>query len=145
MTAKQYLSKLQVMKTRIEQLQEQRQMYLEMATSITVPLNPVKVQTSRTVDRMGDNTSKAADLGKEIDEEINNVLYKQQEVVEQIQSLRNVDYVRVLFKVYVQLKTIKQASAEMGRSYNYVLDVHKKALKAFEEMYKDVLLNATDA
>lgn len=145
MTAKQYLSELQVMNTRIEQLQEQRQMYLEMATSITAPLNPVKVQTSRTVDRMGDNTSKAADLGKEIDEEINNLLYKQQEVVEQIQSLRNVDYIRVLFKVYVQLKTIKQASAEMGRSYNYVLDVHKKALKAFEEMYKDVLLNATDA
>ena len=45
MTAKKYLSELQVINTKIEQLQEQRQMYLDMATSITAPVNPVKVQT----------------------------------------------------------------------------------------------------
>ena len=89
MTAKRYLSELQLMSAKIEQLQEQRQMYLEMATSITVPFNPVKVQTSRKVDRIGDNTSKAADLGKRIDEEINILLNRQQETIKMIQSLHN--------------------------------------------------------
>lgn len=141
MTAKQYLSELQTMKTRIGQLQEQRQMYLEMAASVNAPMNPIKVQTSHVTDRMGENVSKAADLGTEIDEEINALFWKQQEVIKQIQSLHNADYMQILFKVYVQEKNIKQASAEMGKSYNYVLGIHKKALKAFEEIYRDVLVN----
>lgn len=141
MTAKQYLSELQTMKTKIRQLQEQRQMYLEMATSMTAAINQVKVQTSQTTDRMGDNVSKAADIGTKIDEEINALFWKQQEVIKQIQSLRNAEYMQILFKVYVQEKNIKQASAEMQRSYNYVLEIHKKALAEFEEIYRDVLLN----
>lgn len=144
MTAKQYLSELQAMKTKIGQLQEQRQMYLEMATSITTAINPVKVQTSKMTDRMGDNVSKAADVGMKIDEEINALFWKQQEIIKQIQSLRNADYMQILFKVYVQEKNIKQAAAEMERSYNYALGIHKKALKRFEEMHRDVLMSADE-
>ena len=139
MTAKKYLSELQVINTKIEQLQEQRQMYLDMATSITAPVNPVKVQTNRISDLIGDKTSKAIDLGKKIDEEINNLWNKQQEVVKEIQSLNNVDYIRILFKVYVQFKTIKQASFEMKKSYSYTVELHKKALAAFEAAYSYIL------
>ena len=139
MTAKKYLSELQVINTKIEQLQEQRQMYLDMATSITAPVNPVKVQTNRISDLIGDKTSKAIDLGKKIDEEINNLWNKQQEVLKEIQSLHNVDYIRILFKVYVQFKTIKQASFEMKKSYSYTVELHKKALAAFEAAYSYIL------
>ena len=139
MTAKKYLSELQVINTKIEQLQEQRQMYLDMATSITAPVNPVKVQTNRISDLIGDKTSKAIDLGKKIDEEINNLWNKQQEVVKEIQSLHNVDYIRILFKVYVQFKTIKQASFEMKKSYSYTVELHKTALAAFEAAYSYIL------
>lgn len=139
MTAKRYLSELQLMSAKIEQLQEQRQMYLEMATSISVRLSPVKVQTSGSVDRIGDNTTKAADLGKRIDEEINILLNRQQETIKMIQSLHNADYMRVLFKVYVQFKTVKQASAEMNKSYSYTIELHKKALAEFETVYADKL------
>lgn len=139
MTAKRYLSELQLMSAKIEQLQEQRQMYLEMATSITVPFNPVKVQTSRKVDRIGDNTSKAADLGKRIDEEINILLNRQQETIKMIQSLHNADYMRVLFKVYVQFKSLKVTSQEMNKSYSYTIELHKKALAEFETVYADKL------
>ncbi|MDO4338064.1 MAG: DUF1492 domain-containing protein [Eubacteriales bacterium] len=114
-------------------------MYLEMAASTTTAINPVKVQTSRMTDRMGDNVSKAADIEMKIDEEINALFWKQQEIIKQIQSLRNADYMQILFKVYVQGKNIKQASAEMQRSYNYALGIHKKALKAFGEMHRDAL------
>ncbi len=139
MTAKEYLSGLQMMKTKIEQLQEERQMYLEMAASITAPINPVKVQTSGTADRVGNNTSKAADLAAQIDEEVAALWDKQHEIMKRIQALRNADYIQVLFKVYVQFKTIKQAAAEMKRSYNFVLDVHKKALAEFEAVHADIL------
>lgn len=51
MTAKEYLSEIQLMKFDIEQLQEQKQVYMDMVTSITAPINPVKVQTTPKNDR----------------------------------------------------------------------------------------------
>ena len=139
MTAREYLSGLQMMKAKIEQLQERKQMYLDKATSITAALNPVKVQTSPVADRMGDNVSKAADLDARIDRELCSFWDKQDEVIKQIQGLRNVKYMKLLFKVYIQEKSIRQAAREMGMSYGYVMDLHKKALAAFEEKYADVL------
>ncbi|MBS6194280.1 MAG: hypothetical protein KH828_01685 [Clostridiales bacterium] len=139
MTAKEYLSELQTMKVKIEQLREQRQMYLEMATSITAPINPVRVQTSGIVDQVGNNTSKAADLAVQIDEEVAVLLEKQNEIIHQIRELHNIKYVQLLFKVYVQLKTIKQAATEIGHAYYYTVELHKKALAAFEEKYADIL------
>lgn len=139
MTAKEYLSELQAMKVKIEQLQEQRQMYLEMATSITAAVNPVRVQTSGTADRVGDNAAKAADLEKMIDDKTSHFFTRQNEIMYQIQSLHNVEFMQVLFKVYIREKTVKEAAVEMKRSYPYVLKIHKKALAAFEEKYADIL------
>lgn len=139
MTAKEYLSEIQLMKISIEQLQEQKQIYLDMATSITAPINPVKVQTTRKTDRMSDSVSKLADICKKIDEEITTLLVKQDEVLKQIRELHNLRYIQILTKVYIQDKSIKTASLEMGVSYNYVLEQHKKALAAFEEMHVNVL------
>lgn len=139
MTAKRYLSELQLIQMEIEQLQEEREMYLEMATSISVRLIPVKVQTSGSVDRIGDNTSKAADLAMMIDKKINKLMEKQQEITNMIRGLHDKNYIQVLYKVYVQFKTIKQVAVEMKRSYTYTLELHKKALAAFETVYADKL------
>lgn len=139
MTAREYLSGLQLMKAKIEQLQERKQMYLDKATSITVALDPVKVQSSPVADRMGDNVSRAADLDARIDRELCSFWDKQDEVTKQIQGIHNVKYMQLLFKVYIQEKSIRQAAGEMKMSYGYVMDLHKKALAAFEEKYVDVL------
>ena len=139
MTAKEYLLEMQFMKIKIEQLQEQKQMYLERAVSITAPINPMKVQSSPTVDRMGDNVVMAVGMDEINDEEIASLWKKQDEVIKQIQGIHNTHYIQLLFKVYVQFKSIRQAAAEMKMSYQYVRNVHKKALAAFEEMYADML------
>ena len=60
-------------------------------------------------------------------------------MIKQIQGMHNAKYMQLLFKVYVQFKSIKEAFAEMGMTYQYVRELHKKALAAFEEMYADVL------
>ncbi|MCX4274135.1 MAG: DUF1492 domain-containing protein [Acetatifactor sp.] len=139
MTAREYLSELQLMKAKIGQLQERRQMYLDKATSITAALNPVKVQSSPVADRMGDNVARAADIDTRIDKELCSFWDKQDEVTKQIQGLHNVKYMQLLFKVYIQEKSIRQAAREMKMSYGYVMQLHKQALEAFEGMYADVL------
>ena len=114
-------------------------MYLDKATSITAALNPVKVQSSPVADRMGDNVARAADIDTRIDKELCSFWDKQDEVTKQIQGLHNVKYMQLLFKVYIQEKSIRQAAREMKMSYGYVMQLHKQALEAFEGMYADVL------
>lgn len=139
MTAKEYLSELQLMKTRIEQLQEQKQMFLEMATSITAPVNPVKVQATPKVDRMADAVAKMADIEKRIDEEVAAFYEHEYQIMQQIQALHKVKYVQMLFKVYVQNKSIYVASHEIDISYAYAIEIHKKALAEFEKVHADML------
>ncbi|MEY8393139.1 hypothetical protein D3Z36_11905 [Lachnospiraceae bacterium] len=139
MTAKEYLSELQFMKTRIGQLQEQKQMFLEMATSITAPVNPVKVQTTPKVDRMADAVAKMADIEKHIDEEVAAYYEHECQVMQQIQALHKVKYVQMLFKVYVQNKSIYVAAKEIDISYTYAIEIHKKALAEFEKVHADML------
>lgn len=139
MTAKEYLSELQLFNIRIEQLHEQKQMYLDMATSITAFINPVKVQSSYQTDRMADAVSKAVDMDALIDEEINNLWRRKNEIIQQIQELHNSKYMQLLFKVYVQQKSIRGSAIEMDMSYAYVIELHKKALSEFEKVHADIL------
>ena len=133
MTAKEYLSELEEIKVKIQQLQEERQMYMEMATSISVSVNPVKVQNNSITDRVSLNTIKAVDVDSKIDMEMSHLFNRTAQIIEQIRELRNALYIQILYKVYVQGKTLKESSVEMGRSYNYILASHKKALQAFEK------------
>ena len=98
----------------------------------------MKVQSSPTVDRMGDNVVMAVGMDEINDEEIASLWKKQDEVIKQIQGIHNTHYIQLLFKVYVQFKTLKVAADEMKMSYQYIRNVHKKALAAFESTYANL-------
>lgn len=139
MTAKQYLSGLQLREIRMEQLREEWQDYLDMGMSITARTGPVKVQTSSPADMVGDAAAKAADIGRRIDGEIADFYEYRHRVTKEIQSLNNSDYIRILFKIYVQYKSLKVTAGEMKRSYSYVRETHLKALAGFEDRYHELL------
>ena len=80
-----------------------------------------------------------ADIAKEIEQDTQNYYERERIIVNQIQALHNIKYIKVLFKVYVQFKSIRQAAKEMEMTYPYVIKQHKKALIMFEEVYADVL------
>ena len=71
-------------------------------------------------------------------EEIDNFIDAKNKIIQEIRDLHDADYIQVLFKKYVQFKTLTITAREMKRSYNYVLNVHKKALAAFEEAYENL-------
>lgn len=139
MNAQRYLGSPHSIRREIAQLEESKQYFLERASSITVPVDHIKVQTSTTPDRVANNVTNANSLDEEIDR-LHSVLWKRENnIMKMIRHMHDVNYMQVLFKVYMQGKTIKQASQEMGRSYNYTLEVHKKALAAFDKKYYDFL------
>ena len=75
---------------------------------------------------------------EQISKEIEKLIMIKNQVIHEIRELHNADYVQILYKIYVENKTLKESAREMQKSYNYVLNVHKKALAAFEKAHKNL-------
>lgn len=131
LTAKQYLDQLRVIDTKINQKMEELADLMTAATSTgAIDYSKDRVQTSPQ-NAQENRICKYVDLDAEINREIDEFVDIKHRVTKEIQEL-NVDYyIKILFKVYVQYKTVKDAANEIGLSYQYVRDLHKKALEAF--------------
>lgn len=138
LTAKQYLDQLRVIDTKINQKMEELSDLMTAATSTgAIDYSKDRVQTSPQ-SAQENRICKYVDLNAEINREIDEFVDIKHRVTKEIQEL-NVDYyIKILFKVHVQYKTVKDAANEIGLSYQYVRDLHKKALKAFEELHTDL-------
>ena len=138
LTAKQYLDQLRVIDTKINQKMEELADLMTAATSTgAIDYSKDRMQTSPQ-NAQENRICKYVDLDAEINREIDEFVDIKHRVTKEIQEL-NVDYyIKILFKVYVQYKTVKDAANEIGLSYQYVRDLHKKALKAFEELHTDL-------
>lgn len=138
LTAKQYLDQLRVIDTKINQKMEELADLMTAATSTgAIDYSKDRVQTSPQ-NAQENRICKYVDLDAEINREIDEFVDIKHRVTKEIQEL-NVDYyIKILFKVYVQYKTVKDAANEIGLSYQYVRDLHKKALEAFEELHTDL-------
>lgn len=138
LTAKQYLDQLRVIDTKINQKMEELADLMTAATSTgAIDYSKDRAQTS-SQNAQENRICKYVDLDAEINREIDEFVDIKHRVTKEIQEL-NVDYyIKILFKVYVQYKTVKDAANEIGLSYQYVRDLHKKALEAFEELHTDL-------
>lgn len=138
LTAKQYLDQLRVINTKINQKMEELADLMTAATSTgAIDYSKDRVQTSPQ-NAQENRICKYVDLDAEINREIDEFVDIKHRVTKEIQELNVNYYIKILFKVYVQYKTVKDAANEIGLSYQYVRDLHKKALKAFEELHTDL-------
>lgn len=62
-------------------------------------------------------------------------MQKRQEIVGQIYSMPDAKSIRILYMRYVELKTYEAIAEELSYSECYVMELHKKALKAFEKIF----------
>lgn len=138
LTAKQYLEQLRVIDTKINQKMEERSNLMTTVISTkAIDYSKDRVQTSPQ-NAQEYKVCKYVDLDAEINREIDEFIDIKHRVTKEIQEL-NVDYyIKILFKVYVQYKTVRDAANEIGLSYQYVRNLHKKALKAFEDLHTDL-------
>ena len=135
MTAKEYLSQLKNDRARIDKLLEKKEALFSRATKTTHSMNVEKVQTSGKSDMVADNVIKSIEIGEEIEELVYDYIQRKHDIIDQIQSLSEVNYIDVLFKVYVQGMNLKAAAKQMGKSYAYVKELHKRALIEFGKNY----------
>lgn len=90
-----------------------------------------RVQTSLSADKIGAIASRIVDMEKEVDRLIDERCV----IVAEIESMKNEDDYDILANIYILGKDIKTVAVEMGKSYRYISDLHRKALKDFGEMY----------
>lgn len=139
LSAKQYLEQLEIIDVKIRQMEEELKSLRSDACSVSgVEYGREKVQSSRSNDPLGHAVTRYVALHDEIREGMNRFADIKHQVVKEIQSLNNANHIQVLFKVYVQYKSLKAASNEMGMSYQYVRKIHQSALDAFKNKYPDM-------
>ena len=141
MKAKEYLQQLQRLDTVINQkIKEVHDLRLQVQSTGGLDYSKERVQSSPSGDApFVKPICRIIDLEAEINAEINRFVDEKHKIINQIQGLKNSDYIRLLFKRYVEFKSLERICVEMNFSYDYIKHLHGYALKDFE----DKILNTT--
>ena len=95
-----------------------------------------RVQTSPSGDAPYVRTvSRIVDLNRRIQEEIDDFVDRKHKIINQIQGLDNPNYIKLLFKRYVEFKKFEEIAFELDFTYQYTIELHGYALKEFEKTY----------
>ena len=139
LSAREYLGQLQELDTNINQdLERLNDMRINACSTGGIDYSAERGQTSLTGDSLCRQVTNYVDFNEQINREINSFSDAKEQIIKQIRGLHDARYSQVLFKVYVQFKTLKVASGEMGMSYQYVRNLHRAALARFEETYDNL-------
>ncbi|MCI8426874.1 MAG: hypothetical protein HFJ03_04950 [Lachnospira sp.] len=145
MKAKEYLQQLKRLDIVIKQKsKEVDDLHLKSKSIGSIDYSKERVQTSPSgeasfVKLIG----RIVDLEAEISQEINNFIDEKHKIINQIQKLNNTDYIRLLYKRYVEYKSLEHICVEMDFSYDYIKHLHGCALKDFEDKILKSTLNST--
>lgn len=137
MDAKGYLRQIKDMDNLINTYQDEIDVLMTMATSTTQHIKEVNVMTSHE-NQFEDTMAKIIDMRNEINELIDKYVEMKifaRRIVEQIQPF---NYQTVLLKYYFQNKTFEQTAVEMNMSYQWICELHGRALTEFEKIQKSV-------
>lgn len=141
MKAKEYLQQLQRLDTVIDQkINEVQDLRVQMQSGGGIDYSKERVQSSPSGGApFVKPICRIIDLEAEINAEIDKFVDEKHKIINQIQGLKNSDYISLLFKRYVEFKSLERICVEMNFSYDYIKHLHGYALKDFE----DKILNTT--
>lgn len=139
MNAKQYLRQVRRLDNRVNAKLEQVEVLRAMITRMTANLTTDKVQESNIPDKISTLICKIVDLEKEIINDINKLIDLKTKVMRKIDSIQNDDYRLLLTLRYLNFKTWEQIAVEMKFTFQWVHELHKRALIEFEKVQDDTL------
>lgn len=98
-----------------------------------------RVQTSPRSDALENKVTRYVQIEQEIYDMTNRFVGLKHKIIDEIQGLSEVKHIDVLFKRYVQYKSLEQIAVEMNYSYPYIKELHGHALQDFERTYPNLL------
>lgn len=149
MTAHQYLNQCRVMQMKIDRLKQKRQEYYDKATATTSHISPVKVQSSHNDQKMSEAIIDMVSLDEEIQNRIFELQTRQNEIMFEIEAVRTIPFVQILYKVYIQGKDPVAARKEIqlkkifssgyrSSAYKGHATIYEDALEAFEQCHPEI-------
>lgn len=139
LSAREYLGQLEELDININQnLERLADMKTNACNSSGIDYSKDRVQTSISGDKLGGSVTRYVSFEAQISTEIKRFVNAENQIISEIRGLHDGNYIRLLFKVYVQFKSLKVAADEMKMSYQYVRNIHKQALAAFENTYSNL-------
>lgn len=135
MKAKDYLLQIEVLQTKIEQKQQRAKEYRELALAVGgMDYSKERVQTSKFGSQLEDTVIKYVMLEQEIAEDVVNLQIKKDNITDEIHNLEDAKYIKILYKRYVECKSLGRVAKEMMYSYDHIRTMHGQALKEFEKI-----------
>ena len=139
MNAKLYLEQIEITDTRINQKQIQlEELKLQATTTGGFSYND-KVKSSPSGDTLCNAVARYADLEREINDSIDHFAAVKNHIINEIQLLGDVKYMKILFMKYVQYKRLELIAVEMNYTYQYTKEMHGNALQCFQRTYQNLL------
>lgn len=134
MKAKEYLRQLQRLDIMINQKnRELNDLRLKSQGIVGVDYSKDRVQTSPSGDApFVKLIGRFIDLEAEINTEIDKFVDEKHKIINQIQGLKNSDYIALLFKRYVEFKKFETIAVEMDFTYDHIRHLHGCALQDFQ-------------
>ena len=138
--AKEYLQQLQRLDTTINQkIQELSDLRATAKKIGGMDYSKDRVQTNACGDApFTDTVLRIIDLEHEINREIDAFVDEKHCIINQIQSLQNSKYIDLLYQRYVKFKQLEQIAVDMNYTYQYVRELHGRALQEFESTYTNL-------
>lgn len=135
MKAKEYLRQVKRLDDIIDAKKEQIEILRSMSTNITATLNPNRVQESTSHDKVQKLIVKIVDFEREIIDNIDELIDLKREIINKIDAVQDDNYKLLLTLRYLNFKTWEEIADEMDFTFQWVHQLHKRALINFEELY----------
>lgn len=134
--AKVYLGRIRTLDTKIDQLNDERDDLLRMATGNSSPrLDPNKVQTSGGGDVMSRHIEKMVDLEQEIIRRIDEFVELKKKIIDEIHELSDWRYITILDERYIKYRRLEEIAVSMSYSFDRVRHLHGEALNEFARVH----------
>lgn len=135
MKAKEYLLQIETLQTKIEQKRQRAKEYRELAlTSGGFDYSKERVQTSNLGGQIENPVIRYIALEQEINEDVLNLQQIKDKITGEIHNINNPDFIKLLYKRYVESINLSVIAKEMEYSYDRIRHMHGEALKEFEKI-----------
>ena len=134
MDTKQYLSQIERLDKMIQNKLSEIYQLKTMACSVTVSNEKERVQTSSDNDRLGSTVAKIVDLEKETDRLVDRFVDLKKEIMSIISMIKSERHREILFKKYLEQKSLYEIAEELGMTDRGCKKAHKRALEEFEKI-----------
>lgn len=134
MNVKSYLLQIEVLQTKIEQKKQRAKDYRELAlTSGGVDYSKERVQTSNLGGQIENPVIRYIALEQEISEDVLKLQQIKDKITGEIHNVNNADFIKLLYKKYVECESLWSIAKNMGYSYDRIRHMHGEALKEFDK------------